>query len=305
MPAPTRQAMATIHSARNGSFIGLLLTPVLASMLVLFVIPIVWNLWISLHDVSFVTFRDEWNFVGFGNYAALAADRVFPKIFHKSMLVTLTFTVASVLGQFVAGFGLALLLQRLTRYAQLFRAIIVLPWVLSELVVAYIWLFTYQQHGPLNNALAMLGIDPVPWLSSSSLAIWSVSLTNIWFGTPFTLLMMGAALTTINPETIEAARMDGARPRQILTRITIPLLKPFIALNLVLITMWTVNIFALPLAMTQGGPAQSTTTASLLMYRQAFEFGNFSIGSSIGIMLFLLNIVGAVVYVRTQRSSHV
>jgi multiple sugar transport system permease protein len=296
--------MSAIHSARNSYFIGLLLTPVLLSMLVLFIIPIIWNVWISLHDVTFVTFRGEWNFIGLRNYAALMADEVFPKIFHKSVGITLIFTLASVLGQFIIGFGLALLLQRFTRHAQLFRAVIVLPWVLSELVVAYIWLFMYQQHGPLNNFLGFFGLGAVSWLSSSSLAIWSVSLTNIWFGTPFTLLMMGAALTTINPEIVEAARMDGATPRQILMRVTVPLLKPFIALNLVLITMWTVNVFAMPLAMTQGGPAQSTTTASLLMYRQAFEFGNFSTGSSIGILLFLFNIVGAVVYVRTQRSSH-
>lgn len=292
-------------TTRSGSiYAGVLLTPVILAMTVLFVIPIAWNLWISMHDVTFVTFRKAWSLVGLRNYWNLLGDTVIPKIFHGSVLTTLIFTVSSVAGQFVAGFGLALLLQRVASSAQVFRAIIVLPWILSELVVAYIWLFVYQQHGPLNNFLGWFGVPPVQWLSNSTLAIWSVSLTNIWFGTPFTLLMMGAALTTINPETIEAARMDGAKPRQILTRVTLPLLKPFVALNLVLITMWTVNIFALPLAMTQGGPANSTTTMSLYMYRQAFEFGNFSIGSSVGIMLFMLNIVGAVIYVRTQRSAN-
>ena len=97
--------------------------------------------------------------------------------------------------------------------------------------------------------------------------------------------------------------MDGVGSLRILRKITLPLLRPFIALNLVLITMWTVNIFALPLAMTQGGPAHSTTTASLYMYRQAFEFGNFAVGSSTGILLFMFNFVGAIVYVRTQRSG--
>lgn len=296
-------AMAATSTRSGSLYAGVLLTPVILAMTVLFVIPIIWNLWISLHDVTFVTFRRQWSLIGLRNYWHLLSDNVVPKIFHRSVLTTIIFTASSVAGQFVIGFGLALLLQRVAGSAQLFRAVIVLPWILSELVVAYIWLFMYQQHGPLNNFLGWFGIAPVPWLSDSTLAIWSVSLTNIWFGTPFTLLMMGAALTTINPETIEAARMDGATPRQILTRVTLPLLKPFVALNLVLITMWTVNIFALPLAMTQGGPANSTTTMSLYMYRQAFEFGNFSIGSSVGIMLFMLNIIGAVIYVRTQRSA--
>lgn len=291
-------------STSNSRFVALLLAPVILSMTILFIVPIIWNIWISIHNVSFATFHRAWSFVGARNYATLLNDNVFPKIFHRSAVTTLIFTLSSVLGQFAAGFGLALLLQRLTSSAQLFRAIIVLPWVLSELVVAYIWLFMYQQHGPLNNFLGIFGIGPIQWLSNSAWAIWSVSLTNIWFGTPFTVLMMGAALTTINPETIEAARMDGATSRQVLARITLPLLKPFVALNLILITMWTVNVFALPLAMTQGGPANSTTTMSLYMYRQAFEFGNFSVGSSVGIMLFLLNIIGAVIYLRTQRSAH-
>lgn len=295
--------MASSKSRRNNQFAALLLTPVIVTMLVLFIIPIFWNGWVSLHNVTFATFRKHWDFTGLGTYLALIRNDVYPKIFYSSVWVTVIFTVASVVGQFVLGLGLAILLQRYTKGAQVFRAIIVLPWILSELVVAYIWLFMLQLHGPLNNFLGVFGISPVHWLSSTSLAVWSLSLTNVWFGTPFTVLMMGAALTTINPETIEAARMDGAHALQILFRITLPLLKPFIALNLVLITMWTVNIFALPLAMTQGGPANATTTASLFMYRQAFEFGNFSIGSSTGILLFLFNVIGAMVYVRAQRSS--
>jgi multiple sugar transport system permease protein len=295
--------MASMSSRQNRYFVGLLLAPVILTMLVLFIIPIFWNAWVSVHDVTFATFRKEWSFDGLANYLALIRNEVYPSIFYGAIRATIIFTVASVTGQFALGLGLALLLQRYTRGAQLFRAIIVLPWVLSELVVAYIWLFMLQLHGPLNNLLGLIGLAPVHWLSDANLAIWSLSLTNIWFGTPFTVLMMGAALTTINPETIEAARMDGARSYQIVLRITLPLLKPFIALNVVLITMWTVNIFALPLAMTQGGPANATTTVSLFMYRQAFALGNFSIGSSTGILLFLFNVIGAMVYLRTQRSS--
>jgi ABC-type sugar transport system permease subunit len=74
-------------------------------------------------------------------------------------------------------------------------------------------------------------------------------------------------------------------------------------LNLILITMWTTNLFALPLAMTKGGPLYSTTTTSLYMYRQAFEFGNFSVGSSIGVLLFLFNLVVAAIYLRSLRTE--
>jgi ABC-type sugar transport system permease subunit len=293
-----------MQTRHNSGFVVALLTPVILAMLTLFVIPIIWNVWMAFHEVTFATVRKAWPFVGTRNFANLLANEVEPRIFYKALGTTVIFTIASVAGQFVIGFGLALLLHQYSRGSQIFRAILVLPWVLSELVVAYIWLFMYQLNGPMTSLLAAFGLGPVKWLSDTSIAIWPVSLTNIWFGAPFTLLMMGAALTTINPETLEAARMDGARPWRILRSIILPLCKPFIVLNLVLITMWTVNIFALPMAMTSGGPANSTTTASLFMYRQAFAFGEFSIGSSVGILLFLFNIVGAVVYVRTQRQSH-
>jgi multiple sugar transport system permease protein len=206
-------------------------------------------------------------------------------------------------GQFFLGLGLALALQSVTRGRQLFRALIVIPWVLSELVVAYIWLFLYQPTGVINGALATLGIPGINWLGSQAGSIWALVLTNVWFGVPFTMLMMGSALTTIDPVVNEAARVDGARHWQVFRYITWPLILPFAALNLILITMWTVNLFALPLAMTKGGPLYATTTTSLYMYRHAFEFGNFSVGSAIGVMLFLFNIVAAAAYLRALRSG--
>ena len=203
----------------------------------------------------------------------------------------------------IGGLALALALTSKLRGRELFRVLIVFPWILSELVVAYIWLYLYQPTGAINNFLDVFGLGPVNWLGTVDGAIWSLILTNIWFGTPFTMLMMGSALTTINPEIMEAAVVDGANRTQSFWRITWPLITPFAALNLILITMWTTNLFALPLAMTKGGPLYATTTTSLYMYRFAFEFGNFSIGSAIGVMLFIFNLVAAAVYVRALRGS--
>jgi multiple sugar transport system permease protein len=207
----------------------------------------------------------------------------------------------SIIGQFVLGLTLALALNSRIRGRNTYRVLIALPWILSELVVAYIWLYLYQPSGTINNILGIFGISPVRWLSTTNTAIWSLVMTNIWFGTPFTMLTMGAALTTINPELNEAAAVDGASRWQQFRWITWPLLAPFAALTLILITMWTTNLFALPLAMTNGGPVYATTTTSLYMYRHAFEFGSFSIGSSIGVMLFIFNLVAAGVYVYVLR----
>ncbi|HBY98975.1 MAG TPA: sugar ABC transporter permease [Chloroflexi bacterium] len=277
----------------------LLILPALATLLLLFVYPILWNGYLSVHDVKFATFNRAWPVAGLENYQALLKDSIFPFKFYKSLWVSLQFVGGSVLGQFVLGLALALALNARIRGRGLFRVLIAFPWILSELVVAYIWLYLYQPAGAINNLLSAAGLPAVRWLGSPGIAIWALVLTNIWFGTPFTMLMMGAALTTINPEVTEAATVDGANRRQLFRWITWPLIAPFGALNLILITMWTANLFALPLAMTKGGPVYATTTTSLYMYRYAFEFGNFSLGSSIGVMLFVFNVVAAAIYLRT------
>lgn len=280
----------------------LLILPALLTLLLLFVYPIAWNGWLSLHDVTFGTFSQEWTFVGADNYLAVLRDTIFPRRFVDSLWVTVKFVGGSVAGQFLLGLGLAMALNSRIRGRNTFRMLIALPWILSELVVAYIWLYMYQPAGTVNNLLGTLGIDPVRWLGNTSIAIWALVFTNVWFGTPFTMLTLGSALTTINPQLHEAATVDGATSWQKFRFITWPLILPFVALNLILITMWTINLFALPLAMTNGGPLYATTTTSLYMYRHAFEFGNFSIGSSIGVMLFVFNLVAAAVYVRMLRS---
>ncbi|MCZ7572511.1 MAG: sugar ABC transporter permease [Ardenticatenaceae bacterium] len=277
----------------------LLILPALATLLLLFVYPILLNGYLSIHDVKFATFNRAWPVAGLENYQALLKDSIFPFKFYKSLWVSLQFVGGSVLGQFVLGLALALALNARIRGRGLFRVLIAFPWILSELVVAYIWLYLYQPAGAINNLLSAAGLPAVRWLGSPGIAIWALVLTNIWFGTPFTMLMMGAALTTINPEVTEAATVDGANRRQLFRWITWPLIAPFGALNLILITMWTANLFALPLAMTKGGPVYATTTTSLYMYRYAFEFGNFSLGSSIGVMLFVFNVVAAAIYLRT------
>lgn len=275
----------------------LLLLPALLILFFLFIYPIFWNLYLSLHDVSVVTLLKKWSFAGLANYVKLAED----PYFIKSLLVSLYFVVGSIIGQFGLGLGLALLLHRKVRGAGVFRVIITVPWILSELIVAYTWVWAYDKYGLFNNILRAIGLPGVNWLGDPHLAIWSIVIANIWFGTPFTMLMLGSALNTMKSELYEAATVDGATPWRCFRHITFPLLKPFIAIDLILITMWTVNLFALQWAMTKGGPLYSTTTTSLYMYRRAFQFGDLSIGSSIGVLLTIFNIIAAFVYLRTLR----
>jgi ABC-type sugar transport system permease subunit len=123
----------------------------------------------------------------------------------------------------------------------------------------------------------------------------------MWYGTPFTILFLTAGLLSINPTIYEAAVIDGATKIRSFIHITLPLLRPFIVINLILITMWSVNFFDIQLIMTGGGPLFSSTTASLYMYRQAFEFGLLSKGAAAGIVLITVNLSVAFVYLRFLR----
>jgi ABC-type sugar transport system permease subunit len=276
----------------------LLLSPAFLLLFLLFIFPIFWNFYLSFHDVTLVRLWKKWHFIGLQNYAGLLHD----DLFLKSLKVSLYFVGGSIAGQFLIGLSLALLLNKKLRGSGAFRTIITISWILSELVVAYTWVWMYDSSGLANRILTSIGFSQVNWLGNPDLAIWSIVITNIWFGTPFTMLTLGSALRTINPQLYEAAAVDGAGRWRCFRNIIFPLLKPFIAINMILITMWTVNLFALQLAMTKGGPLYSTTTTSLYMYKNAFDFGDLSVGSSIGVLLFLFNIIAAYIYTKTFRT---
>ncbi|MEA3377457.1 MAG: sugar ABC transporter permease [Chloroflexota bacterium] len=277
-----------------------LLAPAFLILLGLLVFPILWNAVVAMHDVKLTTILKEWQFVGFKHYIDIIHD----EYFYESLKVSAIFVGGSVLSQWLIGLLLAELLSQRLRGTEMFRAIFILPWLFSAVIVGFSWRWMYNdKFGLINHILRTVGLSTVKWLADPSMAPWSIVVSNVWFGTPFSMLFMGSALATINQELYEAATVDGASRWQTFTRITLPLLKPFIAVNLILITVWTVNLFGLQLTMTGGGPLYSTTTTSLYMYRQAFEMGHLSIGASVGFMLLIINGVLALLYARSMRAE--
>jgi multiple sugar transport system permease protein len=133
------------------------------------------------------------------------------------------------------------------------------------------------------------------------LALPSIIIANVWRGVPYSLILQTAGLQSINTELYDAAVVDGANPMQILTRITIPLIREFILLNLILDTGMTFHVFDTIFAMTAGGPLHRTETFSINMYLRAFKFGEIGIGSAIAMMLLIISLVLAVVYMRFFR----
>jgi multiple sugar transport system permease protein len=276
----------------------LFLTPALAILLIFLIFPLFWNTYISLHDVSLTTILRGWEYIGGTNFINLFND---PN-FYSSLKVTLMFVGGSVALQFGIGMLMSVLLHQQVRASGLLRAIFIIPWTISAVIAAFSFKFIFDDNfGILNYLLNEIGLQSVGWLSDPSIVIWSLVIANVWYGTPFTILFLTAGLLSINPTIYEAAVIDGATKIRSFIYITLPLLKPFIVINLILITMWSVNFFDIQLIMTGGGPLFASTTASLYMYRQAFEFGLLSKGASAGIVLIAINLSIAFFYHKLFR----
>ncbi|MDF2738173.1 MAG: ycjO [Nitrososphaeraceae archaeon] len=273
----------------------LFLLPAIIILFLFLFFPLLWNIYISLHDVSILTIIKEWEFVGFENFNNIFED---PNFFN-SLKVTIVFVFGTVLLQFGIGLLIALLLNQQIRASGLFRTLFIIPWTVSTVITGFSFKFLFDDNfGIINYGIEKLGLDSFQWFSDTALAIWIIIIANTWYGTPFTILFLTAGLLSINPTLYEAAIIDGATKFRRFVYITLPLLKPFILTNLILVTVWTINFFDLQLIMTNGGPLFSTTTMSLYMYKQAFEFGYFSEGAAVGILLIIMNIAVAFVYLR-------
>ena len=273
----------------------LFLLPAIIILFLFLFFPLIWNIYVSLHDVSILTIIKEWEFVGFENFNSIFED---PNFFN-SLKVTIVFVFGTVLLQFGIGLLIAILLNQQIRASGLFRTLFIIPWTVSTVITGFSFKFLFDDNfGIINYGIEKLGLDSIQWFSDTALAIWIIIIANTWYGTPFTILFLTAGLLSINPTLYEAAIIDGATKFRRFVYITLPLLKPFILTNLILVTVWTINFFDLQLIMTNGGPLFSTTTMSLYMYKQAFEFGYFSEGAVVGILLIMMNIAVAFVYLR-------
>jgi multiple sugar transport system permease protein len=278
----------------------LLLMPALAILVGFLLFPLIWNIYLSVHDVTLTTILGEWKYIGLKNFSNLLRD----PDFHKSLQVSLIFVGGSVALQFFVGMVLAVVLNQQISGSNVFRALFIIPWTVSAVIAGFSFKFIFNDSfGVMNYGLEQIGLNPIPWLSDPGVVIWTLVIANMWHGTPFTIIFLTAGLFSINPVLYEAARIDGATKFKGFLYITLPLLKPFIIINLILITVWSVNFFDLILVMTNGGPLFSSTTSSLFMYRQAFEFGLLSKGAAAGFLLIGINLILAYSYIRLFRTQ--
>lgn len=234
-------------------------------------------------------------FAAFDNYLVLFSqrpykDEIWPALGHNMLLFAGAMVFQSSVGLVVAAF-----LHRFDRLRRLFQTIYTMPYLVSPIVIGYLWsLLLSPLFGPVNNLLKQLGLGDLahPWLGDPNTAIWMIALITAWQWLGFPILLFGAAMGGIPPELDEAASIDGATGRQRFWHITLPLLTPAIGTIAILTFIGAMESFPIPFAIggSTGNPAGSTDVMSLLFYRTAFESGSggyIGVASAIATLLFL------------------
>lgn len=277
-------------------FATLLMLPAAAFLGVFVVWPLGQFVADSFFDITPI--GGERRFIGFGNYIAAfqSAD------FANAAWRTLAYTAIVVVLEFTIGFAVALLFAALGDRSRIFRTIFLYPLMIAPVVAGLLWRFLLiDNFGILNQLLVQVGIlktaNQIAWLSDPNIALFSVALPDVWLTTSFITLVLFAGLQNVPGDVIEAARMDGARFPTLVFRIVIPLLRPVIAVAVILRGIDAARAFDVILIQTNGGPQGSTETLSLLVYRTLVRFGDPGLASAMGTLYLIGLMVVAVIAV--------
>jgi multiple sugar transport system permease protein len=236
-------------------------------------------------------------FRGLDNFSRLFADPAF----HESWMRTVLF-VALTTGLTVwLGLVWAIVLNQSFRGHKLLRSLSLLPWVMPSTVTAFLWAWLlHGQVGLLNAALIALGVidTPIVWLASSSGAMAAVVVAKAWLSTALVMTFLLAALQSLPMELVEAARIDGARDRQVIRHIVLPHLRNTLIVVIVLQAMGNLQQIDVIYAMTGGGPVRATSVLSIEVYRTAFQSWNIGLAAAIGVVWFITISIPAAIYLR-------
>ena len=281
--------------------IGLLLiTPALVLIFGLVLYPFLYNVWLSFQGMS--AKHMDAGFVGLANYTKMLSNPTY----QSATIKTIIWTVGVVGGQVVVGLGIALLLNQQFKGRGLARSLMILPYTISTVVVAFIFKWMLNDlYGIVNQTLLAIGViqEPIIFLGSAKLAMVTVTLVAIWQAVPLVVLMLLAGLQAIPHDLYDAARVDGANPVQEFWAVTLPGLSGVLEVVVILKTIWTFNWFDLIWLMTQGGPGEGTTILPVFVYQQGFRLLRFSRASAVSVTMVIYLVVLMVLMFKLTGSS--
>jgi len=292
-------AVATVNEIvrRDRQFGWFMTAPGLAALVLVVLFPLFFTIFTSMFEYTLV--RPGYDtFVGIDNYRSALAENYFG----ESIWVTAKFVVAVVLIEFLIGFTVALMLNAVTRFKNVYYPILLMPLLINPVVVAQIWrMFLHPELGIVNYLIGLVGVSKVNWLGDADIAFWTVVMVDIWHQVSFMIILLLAGLSALPKEPYEAARMDGASTLQSFLHITLPLMRPVIVVTLLIRFIFAIKTFDLIYIMTRGGPGTLTELISYRIYRMAF-YSHFGEAAAASVLLLLVVLALTAYLYRYMRS---
>ena len=289
---PTQQtlkAVNTVHQPTGASRWQaltpyLFLLPALALFAVYVIAPIFQSIWISFFEWDGI---GEKTFIGLGNYAELLEDPQFWTSLWNNVLWLVFFMLAVPIG-----LGVALFLNQQVLGIRAVKSLFFFPFVISQVIVGVVFSWFYDpSYGLLQRFLGFFGVDPIPILASETLVTYGIIAAGLWPQIAYTMILYLTGLNNLNPDQIEAARMDGAHGWTMLWKIIIPQLRPATFIAMVVTVIGALRSFDLVATMTSGGPWGSSSVLAFFMYEQAIFSYRMGYGAAIATVLFLIMLV--------------
>lgn len=266
---------------------------VILTIIIIF-IPVICGILLSFTDLNLIL--PQWNWVGLKNYIEMINN---PRTI-ASLKITLIWAIFTTIAAYFFGLVAALLLNNDFPGNAFFRMMIFIPWVVPNVVAAYMWEWQYDPtYGGVNYILSLLARRTVDinWLSTRT-ALPAMMNISIWRNLPFMAIMLLAALKTIPLELYEAAKVDGANSLQTFWHITLPSIKNVSSIIILLMLIWMFNHYDVPWVLSQGGPASSTMLFSIRTMRISMQEYRMGFGAAHGVVLMIIISIVVMLYIR-------
>ena len=238
--------------------------------------------------------------VGFKNFASMLAD----PLFWNALWLTVRYSAITVIGEFVIGLGIALMLNRTVHMKPVYFAILTIPMAMSPISVALIWRMLLQPNlGIANHLMESFGLPRLDWLGTPGMALWTMAAIDIWQQMSFVVLILAAGLAALPRDPYEAAEVDGARAWQQFFYITLPMLRPVAAITIIIQLINEFRTYDLPYVLTKGGPGNATEVLSFFAYRRAFLGLSLNEGAAAAFVLLVIVLALTVIFFAVLERS--
>ncbi len=275
-------------------FIKCAVLPTTFLMLVVYGLPLLFSGMLSFQGWAPELGLFDGKFVGLDNFEDLLTDPAFL----GSVRLTLIYTAITVSAELACGLGIALLLNIDLPYISIFRTCLVIPMMITPVVASFCWkLLLDPDHGVINYWIGA----HIVWLGRPETALAAVAMVNVWQNAPYVAILLLAGLRSLPHEPVEAARIDGASVWQMFWHITLPLLKPYLLVALLLRTIFEFRAFDNIYVLTGGGPANATMTLSQFTYLASFVRFDMSLGAAASWLMLLMSMVLCIVFMSAVR----